>query len=242
MTVAIWTEVLKPWSYEQVRTAVVQKARENRFFPDPSEIVAYAGRMLEDGALLDQFLERNQDNRTLLEKIRDAIRALVRKLTGAEKKAAQTAEGKLSAALEAGAKRAETLQERQGDGTMETTRNSLKEDVDHGRAREETRGAFLRRATGAGYTVYEGETAGAYGYRRVDRESARENAGQIQTEVSSLGIDADIIRGPVLINRNGETIERPVPHAVTIDRARILVNENSTLSPRNVAGHEAFHL
>ena len=202
----------------------------------------YAGRMLEDGALLDQFLERNQDNRTLLEKIRDAIRTLVRKLTGAEKKAAQTAEEKLSAALEAGAKRAETLQERQGDGTMETTRNSLKEDVDHGRTREETRGAFLRRAAGAGYAVYEGETAGAYGYRRVDRESARENAGQIQAEISNLGIKADIISGPILINRNGKTIERPVSHAVTIDRARILVNENSTLPPRNVAGHEAFHL
>ena len=202
----------------------------------------YAGRMIEDGQVLDDFIQKHRQDRTLLEKIRDAIRALVRKLTGAEKKAAQTAEGKLTAALEAGAKRAETLQERQGDGTMETTRNSLKEDGDHGRAREETRGAFLRRATGTGYAVYEGETAGAYGYRRVDRESARENAGQIQTEVSSLGIEADIISGPVLINRNGETIERPVPHAVTIDRARILVNENSTLPPRNVAGHEAFHL
>ncbi len=125
-----------------------------------------------------------------------------------------------------------------------TTRSkySLKEDGDHGRTREETRGAFLRRAAGAGYAVYEGETAGAYGYRRVDRESARENAGQIQAEISNLGIEADIISGPILINRNGKTIERPVSHAVTIDRARILVNENSTLPPRNVAGHEAFHL
>ena len=202
----------------------------------------YAGRLLEDGELLDQFIGRNQDNRTLLEKVRDAIRTLVRRLTGAEKKAAQTAEEKLSAALEAGAKRAETLRERQGDGTIDTTRNSLKEDGDHGRTREETRGAFLRRAAGAGYAVYEGETAGAYGYRRVDRESARENAGQIQAEISNLGIEADIISGPILINRNGKTIERPVSHAVTIDRARILVNENSTLPPRNVAGHEAFHL
>ena len=94
----------------------------------------YAGRMLEDGELLDQFIGRNQDNRTLLEKIRDAIRTLVRRLTGAEKKAAQTAEEKLSAALKAGAKRAETLQERQGDGTMES-RYSLKEDGANGRER-----------------------------------------------------------------------------------------------------------
>ena len=137
---------------------------------------------------------------------------------------------------------ADNLQTGARNDRMRTTRNSLKEDGDHGRAREETRGAFLRRAAGAGYAVYEGKTAGAYGYRRVDRESARENARQIQAEVSNLGIEADIISGPILINRNGETIERPVSHAVTIDRARILVNENSTLPPRNVAGHEAFHL
>ena len=94
----------------------------------------YAGRLLEDGELLDQFIGRNQDNRTLLEKIRDAIRTLVRKLTGAEKKAAQTAEEKLSAALKAGARRAETLRERQGDGTMES-RYSRKEDGANGRER-----------------------------------------------------------------------------------------------------------
>ena len=41
VTLAIWAEVLKPWSYEQVRGAVVQRARENRFFPDPSELAAY---------------------------------------------------------------------------------------------------------------------------------------------------------------------------------------------------------
>ena len=144
--------------------------------------------------------------------------------------------------LIAGDVRADNLQAGIRNGRIGTTRNSLKEDGDHGRTREETRGAFLRRAAGAGYAVYEGETAGAYGYRRVDRESARENAGQIQAEISNLGIKADIISGPILINRNGKTIERPVSHAVTIDRARILVNENSTLPPRNVAGHEAFHL
>ena len=93
----------------------------------------------------------------------------------------------------------------------------MKEDGDHGRAREETRGASLRRATGAGYEVYEEKTAEAYGYRRVDRESARENAGQIQAEISNLGIEADIISGPILIDRNGKTIESLVSHAVTID-------------------------
>lgn len=76
----------------------------------------YAGRMIEDGQVLDDFIQKHRQDRTLLERIRDAIRALVRKLTGAEKKAAQTAEGKLSAALEAAERQVErNAQERGGD-------------------------------------------------------------------------------------------------------------------------------
>ena len=76
----------------------------------------YAGRMIEDGQVLDNFIQRHRQDRTLLEKIRDAIRSLVRKLTGAEKRAAQTAEGKLSAALEAAERQVErNAQERGGD-------------------------------------------------------------------------------------------------------------------------------
>ena len=70
----------------------------------------YAGRMIDDGKVLDDFIEKHRDDRTLLEKVRDAIRAIVRKLTGVEKKQAQTAEGKLTAALEAAAKQAENLE------------------------------------------------------------------------------------------------------------------------------------
>ncbi len=66
----------------------------------------YAGKLLEDGKLLDSFIEKHRDDRTLLEKVRDAIRAVVRRLTGAEKRQAQTAEEKLTAALEAGARQA----------------------------------------------------------------------------------------------------------------------------------------
>ena len=63
----------------------------------------YAGRMIEDGAVLDDFIQRHRTDRTLLEKIRDAIRTIISKLTGAERRQAQTAEGRLSAALEASA-------------------------------------------------------------------------------------------------------------------------------------------
>ena len=38
---AIWAEVLKPWTYPQVRDAVIRRARENEYFPNPSEIAKY---------------------------------------------------------------------------------------------------------------------------------------------------------------------------------------------------------
>ena len=49
VTLAIWAEVLKPWSYEQVRDAAVQRARENRFSPDPSELAAYLPPLAQEG-------------------------------------------------------------------------------------------------------------------------------------------------------------------------------------------------
>lgn len=72
----------------------------------------YAGRLIDDGKVLDDFIERHRDDRTLLQKVRDAIRSLIDKLTGAEKKKAQTAEGKLTAALEAAAGRQRPCKER----------------------------------------------------------------------------------------------------------------------------------
>lgn len=36
-----WALVLEPFDYEDVKAAAVIRARENRFFPDPAELVAY---------------------------------------------------------------------------------------------------------------------------------------------------------------------------------------------------------
>lgn len=67
----------------------------------------YAGRMMDDGKVLDDFIRKNHDNRTVLQKLRDAFRALFEKLTGKEKQQAGEAEKKLTAALEAAAAQAE---------------------------------------------------------------------------------------------------------------------------------------
>lgn len=124
-----WThrmQELAPDQYRAFRDAVAEEAQgdarvlldqyrragENISYEAALDEAAanYAGRMIEDGKVLDDFIEKHRDNRTLLEKVRDAIRSIIAKLTGAERRQAQTAEGKLTAALEASAKQANALQ------------------------------------------------------------------------------------------------------------------------------------
>lgn len=40
-TLAAWAMVLEPYTYEAIKGAAITRARENRFFPDPAELVAY---------------------------------------------------------------------------------------------------------------------------------------------------------------------------------------------------------
>lgn len=207
----------------------------------------YAGRLLEDGALLDAFIEKHRSDRSLLEKLRDAIRTLLRKLTGKEKQLAQTAEGKLTAALEAAGRQAERLQGQQRNDTMGQTRNSLKEDLEYGR-RKESREDFKRGCLEEGYQVLERADI-AYGFRRVGHSASEGHLGQVaqdaqraQQELTALGISADVVDGPILRNQNGITVARDVKQAVTVAQSHIFINKDASLSPREIAGHEAFHL
>lgn len=157
----------------------------------------YAGRLIDDGKVLDDFIERHRDDRTLLQKVRDAIRSLIDKLTGAEKKKAQTAEGKLTAALEAAARQAKTLQGEGGNDTMAATRNSLKEDGKDGQE-SETGG---RPGTGSreGY----GQSA--------DREGKGQD-GRVRRELSAAsgrhgGVNPSFGAKPVRSWAEGHTVE-----------------------------------
>lgn len=64
----------------------------------------YAGEMIANTDVLNEFIRRHSEDRTMLEKLRDAIREIVGKLTGKAKQQAQTAEGLLQQAFEAAAK------------------------------------------------------------------------------------------------------------------------------------------
>lgn len=86
----------------------------------------YAGEMIANSDVLDDFIQKHSADRTLLQKLRDAIHEIVGKLTGRAKRQAQTVEGKLQAAFEAASKQAESLQNRQTDGTISETRYAAK--------------------------------------------------------------------------------------------------------------------
>ena len=74
------------------------------------EIAAdYAGSLMEDGALLDRFIQANQGKRTLLWKLRDVFRSLADRLTGKYKDQARQAERRLEQALKAAESRAEAM-------------------------------------------------------------------------------------------------------------------------------------
>ena len=170
------------------------------------------------------------------EAVQADVRALVRRLTGAEKRAAQTAEGKLSAALKAGAKRAETLRERQGDGTMES-RYSRKEDGTNGadgQERQFPEGAgpeeavrrFYAEAEGRGQTVRVFQRNGQTGrgarsrlrlgrFTEVTADAATETAVQTKADLEALGIPAFIHAGDLeVMNKNGEILRSAEDSAV----------------------------
>lgn len=130
------------------------------------------------------------------------------------------------------------------DGKMKTEKHSLSEDMENGRERKESREDFRRRCRHEGFNVFEGDTA-SYGYRTYKGvyQSRQRISGiiqEIQKEVKLLGFDADIIDGIVYWNRGSVTNVRKVSEAVTIEGKRILISKNSSISPKNTAGHEAF--
>lgn len=135
---------------------------ELRYEQAMDEVAAdYAGLMMDGGKVLDQFIQKHRADRTLLQKVRDAIRSFIDKLTGRERQRAQTAEGKLTAALNAAAREAKALQDKAGRDTMDVVKHSLKEDGVDGRENETRRGT---------------ETGSQEGYEKTsDREGEERN-------------------------------------------------------------------
>ena len=185
----------------------------------------YAGRLIDDGKVLDDFIQRHRDDRTLLQKVRDAIRSLIDKLTGAEKRKAQTADGKLTAALEAAARQAKPLQGQNSDDTMGTTRNSLKEDGENDRKGAAGTGAYAGSREGQGQTL-DRERAGQVGRVRGELSAAAGRHGGVNPSFGAKPVrtwaEGHIVepaKGSVSHTEQQTAVDYGVPSFVVADAA-----------------------
>ena len=129
----------------------------------------------------------------------------------------------------------------------ETYSDELKEELNSGRAREESKEEFIRRATAEGYTTYDRQDT-CYGFRRVEYPSGRKAGKEVeasfraQEELKMLGIQADVIDTEVLYNRNGITRRKRILQAATLSHGHVVINYMLDMPFKETAGHEAFHL
>lgn len=161
----------------------------------------------------------------------------------AQEGAREVGEGNLAPVPQSAAESVQTPLQNEGEtDTIGKGTFSLKEELENGRAREETRDNFLQRAADEGYGILEGDTI-AFGYRPDKSVLGNETgARQIQEELRALGVNCEITDGTVLWNLNGISGTREIRQAVTVDGKNILVNRNADMPAKQVAGHEAFHL
>ena len=128
---------------QEVRYKAAQYAKQgvNVTYEEAMNEVAndQAGLLMDGGEVLDRFIEQHRSDRTLLQKMRDAIRSFIDKVTGKERKRLETAEGKLEAALNAAAKEAKALQKKAAGDMMGKGKYSLKEDKNNGITEENHR-------------------------------------------------------------------------------------------------------
>ena len=175
----------------------------------------YAGEMIANSDVLDDFIRQHSADRTLLQKLRDAIHEIVGKLTGRAKRQAQTVEGKLQAAFEAASKQAESLQNQQTNGTIQETRYAVKEGMDDGREN----GIGGRTDTGS---------RKEYG-QSLDRER-KSQTGRVRGEFSASagrygGVNPSFGAKPVRTWAEGNTVE-PGKGSVAYEEQQAAVNYN----------------
>ena len=173
----------------------------------------YAGEMIANSDVLDDFIRKHSGNRTLLQKLRDAIHEIVGKLTGRAKRQAQTVEGKLQAAFETASKQAESLQNRHTNGTISETRYAVKEGMDDGRENE------IGGRTDTGNRKEYGQS--------LDREG-KGQIGRVRGEFSASagrygGVNPSFGAKPVRTWAEGNTVE-PGKGSVTYEEQQAAVN------------------
>lgn len=80
---------------------------------------------------------------------------------------------------------------------------------------------------------------GLYSYRPA--HSISENASAVQSELTKLGIESQVIDGELAVNVDNKTIVS-WGEASTIIDGTVFVRNNTDLNPQNIAGHEMYHV
>lgn len=133
---------LAPAEYARLREAVVEAGMESNWVDTAvkreqlkyaqhgksisseaaldEKVADYVGTLLEDSGELERFIRKHQDDRSLLEKLRDAFRELARKLRGSQyDKQIRDVEKRLSETLDAAVKQVEKNGQRAYTGATE---------------------------------------------------------------------------------------------------------------------------
>ncbi len=197
----------------------------------------YAGRLIEDTNVLDRFIQRNREKRGVLQRVRDAIRKLLQKLTGAERRMAQTAEGRLAAALDAAARQAGALEVNQNANQEAVAKYSI--DPDFARVYD----AWDKRQTGIRIRI--GSTSNALQSIGVNVKDIYWDTGKIKKikekhpQMTDRVIKQvpNILENPILIMESQTVPGRLTLFGEVYDAAGVPVLAVLELNPTDKNGH-----
>lgn len=102
------------------------------------------------------------------------------------------------------------------------------------------RSSFEQLASAENYQLKKAKE-GVYAFRTVDTSRISEAAGQTVSELNALGIASEVIDSKLSVNISGRTITTRGEASTLID-GTVMVRNDIGLSPKNVAGHEMFHV
>ena len=195
----------------------------------------YAGEMIANTDVLNDFIQRHREDRTLLEKLRDAIREIVGKLTGRAKRQAQTAEGLLQQAYEAAAKNSKKAAT-EGGGARYHLNEQFSQQFDEWNSRKVDNkgvGSFLVGTTS--------EALQSVGVADCEIYWRKAKVAKIMSEHPAMTADViksvpDILENPIIVMQSQTVANRITIFGETVDADGKPVLAVLELSPQNKRG------
>lgn len=200
----------------------------------------YAGELIQNSDVLDDFIRRHGSDRTMLQKLRDAIHEIVGKLTGRAKRQAQTVEGKLQAAFEAASRQADSLNKKNTATEGGEARYSLNEDF----SRQFDEWLDRKPGSAGGNSFLVGTTSDALksvGVADYEIYWRKAKIAKIMSEHPSMTADViksvpNVLEHPILVMQSQTVANRITLFGETVDADGKPVLAALELSPQNKKG------